>query len=70
MSKKDYVLFAEVIGHSLAAARTHGGEAARTAVYEALYEPLTAAFEADNSLFDRVRFSFATAKAEQSYQPL
>lgn len=64
MTRKDYVLLAEITGQTLAAARLHGGEAARTVIYEALYEPLTAKLEADNPDFDRLRFSFATGKAE------
>lgn len=65
MSRKDYVRLAELTGRSLAVASEHGGEAARTAIYGELYEPLVDMLKADNPAFDQLRFSFAVAKAEQ-----
>lgn len=67
MTQKDYTKFAEVLGEALARALVRGGEQARTLVYETVYEPLTNVLAADNPRFDRTKFAFYTAQAEQRY---
>jgi hypothetical protein len=67
MTRKDYVLWAEIVGRTLAAAYLNGGEAARTVVYDSLYADAVALFAMDNPRFDRLRFAEAVAKAEESF---
>ncbi len=67
MSRKHYIQLARIAGETLATARHFGGEETRTAVYEAMYEPLTAMLRADNPNFSQVRFAYATGLAETAY---
>lgn len=67
MTRKDYVLWAEIVGRALGAAYLQGGEAARTAVYDSLYGDAVALFASDSPRFDRLRFAEAVGKAEQAF---
>jgi hypothetical protein len=64
MSRKDYVTLAKIAGSTLATAYLQGGEATRTAVYDAMYRPLVSMLAADNERFDQLRFAAAVGTAE------
>jgi hypothetical protein len=64
MSRKDYVMLAQVMGDALAITYLAGGESARTEHYNECYLPLALALKAANPAFDELRFSAATNKAE------
>ena len=61
MSRKDYVVLADIVGKALAIGQQHG---CRTEVYEAVYVPISDHLKGDNPSFDRLRFAHAVAVAE------
>jgi hypothetical protein len=63
LSQKNYEALARIVGNAMEAARQHGGEDAYAVQYENLFCPLSDYLAADNPLFDRTRFAYATATA-------
>lgn len=64
MTRKHYIELASIVGNTLREVTIVGGEDAREAVYDKLYNPLCTMLKQDNPNFDRLRFSAAVATAE------